>query len=367
MAELSLLQSAAGGDTLLLRQLFDAETGTFTYLLVDVPSAQGVLIDPVLDQHRRDLALVQELGVSLVACLDTHPHADHVTGSWLMHAATGSAIGLAAVARAENVSLPLVAGDRVGFGSRALEVRATPGHTDACLTYVLDDASCAFTGDALLVRGCGRCDFQQGDPHALYHSIHGQIFSLPPQCRLYPGHDYAGRLSTSVAEEQAFNQRLGAGADEHDFVMHMQALQLPYPRHIAEALPANLRSGRPREQEDSKDVWAPVQYSFAGVPELEPNWVSEHLGELVVLDVRQPEELAGPDGAAIPGSVLLPLSQLHDQLGGFDPSAPTVLCCHSGSRSALATMQLRKAGFARVANLRGGLRLWRQAGCPLAA
>jgi len=186
MAELSLLQSAAGGDTLLLRQLFDAETGTFTYLLVDVPSAQGVLIDPVLDQHRRDLALVQELGVSLVACLDTHPHADHVTGSWLMHAATGSAIGLAAVARAENVSLPLVAGDRVGFGGRALEVRATPGHTEACLTYVLDDASCAFTGDALLVRGCGRCDFQQGDPHALYHSIHGQIFRCRPSAASIP-------------------------------------------------------------------------------------------------------------------------------------------------------------------------------------
>ena len=173
------LAAAAGGGALLFRQLFDADTGAFTYLLADVPSRKGLLIDSVFEQHGRDLSLIRELGIDLVASIDTHAHADHVTGSWLMLEATGCAIGLAAVARAENVTLPLAHGDRVAFGGRFVEVRATPGHTDGCLTFVLDDQSMAFTGDALLVRGCGRCDFQQGNAHTLWTSITEQIFTLP--------------------------------------------------------------------------------------------------------------------------------------------------------------------------------------------
>ena len=240
-----LLAAAAGGLSLLLRQLFDAPTGSFTYLLADVASGEGVLIDPVFEQHERDLSLIRELGVRLVACLDTHAHADHVTGSWLMHQATGCAIGLAAATGATNVTLPLRHGDRVSFGARQLEVRGTPGHTDGCLSYVLEDHSAAFTGDALLVRGCGRCDFQQGDAHTLWASITQQLFSLPDACLLYPGHDYTGRMVTSVAEEKAFNGRLGGKATERDFVGHMQAMKLPHPHRIAEALPGNLRSGKP--------------------------------------------------------------------------------------------------------------------------
>ena len=365
MAPSSLLQAAAGGSSLLLRQLFDAETGTFTYLLVDVFSAKGVLIDPVYERHSRDVALVRELGVELVACLDTHAHADHVTGSWLMHGATGCAIGLARSIRANNVTMPLEHGERVGFGSRELEVRATPGHTDGCLTYVLDDASLAFTGDALLIRGCGRSDFQQGDARTLFRSIHHQILSLPATCLLYPGHDYAGRQVTSVAEERAFNLRLGAGADERDFVTHMEELRLPHPHRIAEALPANLRSGRPLGDDVKTDQWAPVQRSYAGLPELEPEWVAAHLNELVVIDVRNADEVIGPDGA-IPGSRNLPLPQLPADLDQLDPAAATVICCHSGSRSALATQQLIKAGFVQVANLRGGLRAWHLQGLPMA-
>ena len=187
------LAAAAGGGALLLRQLFDADTGTFTYLLADVSSRQGVLIDAVFDQHSRDLSLIQELGIQLLAAIDTHAHADHVTGSWLMHEATGCAIGLAAAAGAENVTRPLHHGDRLPFGARSLEVRSTPGHTNGCLSFVLDDHTMAFTGDALLVRGCGRCDFQQGDAHTLWRSITEQILSLPDSCLLYPGHDYTGR------------------------------------------------------------------------------------------------------------------------------------------------------------------------------
>ena len=231
-----LLLAAAGGGALLFRQLFDAPTGTFTYLLADVSSGEGVLIDPVFEQHERDLSLIRELGIVLAASIDTHAHADHVTGSWLMHEATGCVIALAAAARAENVTQPLQHGDRLSFGDRHLEVRSTPGHTDGCVSFVLDDQSMAFSGDALLVRGCGRCDFQQGNAHTLWRSITEQIFSLPDSCLLYPGHDYTGRTVTSVAEEKAFNARLGGSASERDFVGHMENMKLPHPGRIAEAL-----------------------------------------------------------------------------------------------------------------------------------
>ena len=359
------LAAAAGGAPLLFRQLFDAETGTFTYLLADVASGEGVLIDPVYEQHPRDLSLVRELGIDLVACLDTHAHADHVTGSWRMHRATGCAICLAAAARAQNVTRPLSHGDRVSFGGRHLEVRATPGHTDGCLTFVLDDHSMAFTGDALLVRGCGRCDFQQGDAHTLYRSITEQILSLPDHCLLHPGHDYSGRTVSSVAEEKAYNARLGGGADERDFVGYMENLHLPHPHRIAVALPANLRAGRPSEPDHGEeDDWGPIERSYAGLPELAAAWVADHRDQLTLVDVRSQAEVLGPDGR-IPGSVAIPLPELEARAGEIPTGKPVVVLCHSGSRSALATQQLQKRGMARVANLRGGLRAWKTQGLPL--
>jgi glyoxylase-like metal-dependent hydrolase (beta-lactamase superfamily II)/rhodanese-related sulfurtransferase len=357
------LAAAAGGHSLLLRQLFDADTGTFTYLLADVASRQGMLIDAVFEQHGRDLSLLRELGITLVACLDTHAHADHVTGSWLMHEATGCAIGLAAAVGAANVTLPLQHGDRVAFGDRALEVRSTPGHTDGCISFVLDDQRMAFTGDALLVRGCGRCDFQQGNAHTLWRSITEQLLSLPESCLLYPGHDYTGRGVTSVAEEKAFNARLGGAATERDFVGHMQNMKLPHPHKIAEALPGNLRSGRPR-QPLPQSTWAPLQRSYAGLPELTAAWVASERQRLTILDVRSPEELSGPDGR-IEGSLNIPLPELEARRGDIPADRPVVVVCHAGSRSALATQQLLKDGFSQVANLRGGLVRWSAEGYPL--
>ena len=357
------LAAAAGGGPLLFRQLFDAATGTFTHLLADVPSRQGVLIDAVFERHDRDLSLIRELGIALVASLDTHVHADHVTGSWLLHEATGCAIGLAEAARADNVTLPLRHGDRVAFGNRFLAVRATPGHTDGCLTFVLDDQSLAFTGDALLVRSCGRCDFQQGNARTLWTSITERIFTLPEACLLYPGHDYTGRGVTSVAEEKAFNARLGGAADVRDFVDHMEALKLPHPRKIDEALPANLRSGKPRTTPAAAS-WAPLEHSYAGLPELPPAWVAAHLDQLTLLDVRSAEEVAGPDGR-VPGSLSIPLPELEARLEELPGAKPVVVLCHSGSRSALATQLLLKASRPRVANLRGGLSRWAAEGYPL--
>ncbi|MCT0212788.1 MULTISPECIES: rhodanese-like domain-containing protein [unclassified Synechococcus] len=362
-APLLSLAAAAGGAPLLFRQLFDADTGTFTYLLADVPSRQGVIIDSVFEQHGRDLSLIRELGLDLVASIDTHAHADHVTGSWLLHEATGCAIGLAAAAGADNVTRPLSHGDQIAFGGRYLEVRATPGHTNGCLSFVLDDHALAFTGDALLVRGCGRCDFQQGNAHTLWASITGQILSLPDTCLLYPGHDYTGRSVTSVAEEKAFNARLGGNATERDFVGHMEAMKLPHPHRIAEALPGNMRSGKPR-QAAAAPAWAPVARSYAGLPELNPAWVVAHQSDLTVLDVRSTEEFNGPDGR-VAGSLLIPLPELEGRFGEIPVDRPLVVVCHSGSRSALATQQLLKAGRQQVANLHGGLSRWAAEGFPL--
>jgi len=357
------LSAAAGGGGLLFRQLFDCDTGTFTYLLADVPSRKGVIIDTVFEQHGRDLALIRELGIELVASIDTHAHADHVTGSWLMHQASGCAIGLAAAVGAENVSQPLAHGDSIVFGGRSLEVRATPGHTNGCLSFVLDDQSMAFSGDALLVRGCGRCDFQQGNAHTLWTSITEQLLTLPDSCLLYPGHDYTGRGVTSVAEEKAFNARLGGDARERDFVGHMENLKLPHPHKIAEALPGNMRSGKPRELATAP-AWAPLARSYAGLPELTPAWVAAHQGQVTVLDVRSAEEFNGPDGR-VAGSLLIPLPELESRISEIPANCPLVVVCHSGSRSALATQQLLKAGRTQVANLHGGLSRWAAEGYPL--
>ena len=362
------LRAAAGGRSLLFRQLFDAQTGTFTYLLGDVSSRQAVIIDSVFERHGRDLALLRELGLELVASLDTHAHADHVTGSWLLHEATGCAIGLAAAARAKNVTMPLQHGDRLSFGVRWLEVRSTPGHTNGCLSFVLDDQSMAFSGDALLVRGCGRCDFQQGNPHILWASITQQLFSLPDSCLLYPGHDYEGRTVSSVVEEKAFNARLGGMATERDFVGHMESMQLPHPHRIAEALPGNMRSGKPIDQDVTSPAanpcWAPLQRSYAGLPELPPAWVASHRDCLTLLDVRSAEEYGGPDGR-VAGSLLIPLPELEGRISELPVNQPVVVVCHSGSRSALATQQLLKAGLSQVANLHGGLARWADEGYPL--
>jgi glyoxylase-like metal-dependent hydrolase (beta-lactamase superfamily II) len=247
----------------IFRQLADATSSTYTYLLACPATREALLIDPVFEQARRDAALLRELDLRLVATLDTHVHADHVTAAWLHHQRCGSRIGLAAAAGAEGVDLPLAHGDRVAFGRRHLKVRATPGHTDGCLSFVLDDERTAFTGDALLIRGCGRTDFQQGSPQRLYRSVHERLLSLPGDCLLYPAHDYKGNTVTSVAEERRWNPRFGGpagrGPDEGDFVGTMNHLGLPHPKQIDRAVPANLRCGRP----DSGDLLPPPEPTWA--------------------------------------------------------------------------------------------------------
>src|SRR5512143_1495343 len=170
----------------IFRQLFDPQSSTYSYLLRDRASGQAVLIDPVFEQAARDAALVRELGLTLAATLETHVHADHVTGAWLLKKRLGGRIAISAASGAEGADIRLADGDRVGFGGRHVVALATPGHTNGCMSFVLDDESMAFTGDALLIRGCGRTDFQQGDAHRLFRSVRERLFSLPDACLLYP-------------------------------------------------------------------------------------------------------------------------------------------------------------------------------------
>ncbi len=224
---------------MLLRQLFDEESSTYTYLVGDPGSKQAALIDPVLSQVDRDLAVLAELGLTLTHVLDTHVHADHVTGAGELRRRTG-ALTAASGKGAPCVDLKLAGGDVVRVGALELRVLATPGHTDDSLSFYAEGR--VFTGDALLIRGTGRTDFQNGSPKALYESITGVLFALPDDTVVLPGHDYKGRTTSTIGEERAENPRV-AGKSEADFASIMNGLGLPPPKKLDVAVPANRACG----------------------------------------------------------------------------------------------------------------------------
>ncbi|MCB9652920.1 MAG: MBL fold metallo-hydrolase [Deltaproteobacteria bacterium] len=341
---------------MLFRQLFDPETSTYTYLLADEETKEAVLIDPVREQTDRDLLLLQELGLTLVHILETHVHADHVTGAGQLRDQTHAKTVVSAKAGAACADVKVHEGDVVAFGSHRLHVLETPGHTDGCQTYVTDDKHMAFTGDALLIRGCGRTDFQQGDARKLFHSVRDKIFGLPDNTLIYPGHDYKGRMVSTVAEEKKFNPRLGDGRTEDEFVELMASLKLATPKKIHEAVPANMLCGR------APSAWAPIEKSPSGVQEVSPEWVEQthKTAAYRLVDVREPHELLSELGA-IPGITNHPLAQVvrEANTAGWDKAAPVVLVCRSGGRSGTAAIDLEKEGFTKVASMRGGMLAWR--------
>jgi glyoxylase-like metal-dependent hydrolase (beta-lactamase superfamily II)/rhodanese-related sulfurtransferase len=349
---------------MIFRQLFDQVSSTYTYLLADERTREALVIDPVFEAHARDAALIRELGLKLLYTLDTHCHADHVTGAWLMNRRLGSKIGLSRAYAAKNVDLPLVDGESVTFGSHRLEVRATPGHTDGCLSFVTEDCTLAFTGDALLVRGAGRTDFQRGDPCRLFRSIREQLFTLPDACLVYPAHDYEGRTSSTIGEERVHNPRLGGSAREEDFVGYMTNLGLPHPKQLAVAVPANLRAGEPGDgQLPPTPSWAPVVTTYAGLTEIAPEWVASHRASVHVLDVRSRAEFEGELGH-LEGAQLIPLDELRGRVAEVPADKPVVVVCQTGRRSGLATLILAKSGVVETANVAGGMVGWRELGLP---
>lgn len=349
---------------MLFRQLFDAESSTYSYLLADSRTREAVLIDPVLEQVERDASLIADLDLTLLYAIDTHVHADHVTGAGALRERLGCRTVMSERAGVGCADVLVKQDDIIWFGQERLQVRETPGHTSGCLSYVTANYSMAFTGDALLIRGCGRTDFQEGDAHVLYRSVHGQLFTLPAATLVYPAHDYHGRTATTVQEELRHNPRLGYGKTEDAFVELMSKLQLSYPKKIDVALPRNLRCGTSVQAADPELLsgWYPV-ISAAGVPEVTPTWLAEHRAEVRVVDVREAEELNGELGH-IDGVEAIPLAAI-STTAHKDDARPVITVCRSGGRSAQAFRVLHELGVERVASLRGGMTAWNRAELPV--
>jgi len=344
---------------LLFRQLYDNVSSTYTYVLADEKTREAVVIDPVYELHVRDLALVRELGLKVKFVLDTHCHADHVTGAWLLKQTTGCEIVLSRVYGAQNVDHPVEEGGEIAFGAQRLKVLSTAGHTDGCLSFVLADESMVFTGDCLMIRGAGRTDFQQGSAHKMFQSIHTKLFALPEACLVYPAHDYDGRSVSTIGEEKKFNTRIGGSANEKDFTGYMNNLNLPHPKKIAVALPANLCSGKPEDGlYPVQASWGPVERTYDGIAQVPADWAALHRAEVTLLDVRDPEEWAG-ELPALEGSLKIPLSELTAKLTELSHTKPVVTVCRSGKRSAQAVVLLNKAGFEKAASIKDGLLAWR--------
>lgn len=229
---------------MIFKQLFDPDTCTYTYLLGCKTSRKAILIDTVATQVASYLALLEELNLTLIYTLETHVHADHITAAALLRDKTGSKAIVHRDAGAMCADLLVTDGVTLQIGEIEIKVLHTPGHTSGCVSYLLADR--VFTGDCLLINGCGRTDFQQGDAATMYHSITDKLFTLPADTLVYPGHDYQGFTVSSIKQEQALNARLGGNKTEAEFIRIMANLNLPYPKHIDEALPANQGCGRPQ-------------------------------------------------------------------------------------------------------------------------
>ncbi len=230
---------------MLFRQLFEPQSSAYTYLIGCEDTRQAALIDPVLETVDRDLELLHELGLTLEYTIETHIHADHVTGAARLRELTGSKAAVPELSAADQVDLPVREGEPIVVGGCRLYPLYTPGHTDDHHVYLLDrpDVARLFTGDTLLIDGCGRTDFQNGDAPTLYRSVHDKIFSLPDETLIYPGHDYQNRRVSSVGQERARNPRLGGARTLEEFVAIMGDLKLPRPRMMDVAVPANRECG----------------------------------------------------------------------------------------------------------------------------
>jgi len=330
---------------MIFKQLIDAETSTYTYLLADEWSREAVIIDSVTERVERDFQLVTELGLTLVAVLDTHIHADHITGSAGLSGKTGATIVVPKGSDVVGADRFVGEGSIIPFGRQALRVLETPGHTANCISFVLDKQA-VFTGDALLIRGTGRTDFQGGDARNLYNSIQ-KLFALPDDLMVYPGHDYNGHTASSIAEEKRYNPRL-AGKSEREFVDLMAQLKLPLPRRIQQSVPANRICGR----------------VLPGGWEVTPAQVFAHGQDMVLLDVRSQEEMAGPLGHVakarwVGGS----LKSFAEKVG---EKAVVITLCRSGKRSLSAAVELRKMGLETVWSMAGGMLAWREQQLPVA-
>lgn len=342
---------------IIFHQLFDSESATYTYLIADPKTKEAALIDPVLETVDRDLKLIEELGLRLMYVLDTHIHADHITGAGEIRRRTGVQTAVSKDAQVDCVDIPLEDGQELLLGDRKIHVLATPGHTNTCMTYVFEGR--AFTGDALLIRGCGRTDFQQGSSEKLYESVVGKLFHLPDETLVYPGHDYRGMTSSTIRVEKMHNPRLNERISKEQFKQIMSDLKLANPRKIHEAVPANLACGVPRDHR----TFHPQMVD--GIPEVSVEDVQAKIstavaGKIRLIDVRRPEEFNGEYGH-IAGAELITLGpDLTAFLETGDRSEEIVFVCRSGGRSGQATAESQRLGYRFTVNMTGGMIRWNE-------
>ena len=343
-------------------QLFEAETSTYTYLIADQLTKEAAIIDPVLETVDRDLKLVDELGLTLKYVLDTHIHADHITGAGTLRQKTKAQTGVSAESQVGCADLLLKDGDELLLGNKKIKVISTPGHTNTCLTYSFENM--IFTGDSLLIRGCGRTDFQQGSSEKMFESVHGKLFHFSDDTVIYPGHDYRGQTTSTIGLEKKYNPRLSIETTKENFIKIMSELKLATPKKIHEAVPANLTCGVSSESR----VFHPQIAD--GIPEVTVEDLKSHLsqvksGQIRLIDVRRPEEFNG-EFSHIEGAKLVTLGpELTEFLVAGDKNQEIVFVCRSGGRSGAATAESIKLGYKLSMNMLGGMIRWTERKLPV--
>jgi glyoxylase-like metal-dependent hydrolase (beta-lactamase superfamily II) len=343
---------------MLFRQLYDSVSSTYSYLIASRRGGEALIIDPVLERVDRYIQLLRELDLKLVKAVDTHIHADHVTGLGELRDRTQCITIMGEHSGVDVVSMRVADGDSVDIEGVSLGVIYTPGHTSDSYSFTMQDR--VFTGDTLLIRGTGRTDFQNGDARAQYESLFGRLLKLPDETLVYPAHDYKGDMVSTIAEERAFNPRLQVKSVD-EYVELMNNLKLPNPKMMDVAVPANLHIGL--SQDDiARHGWAVTAHdavALIGNP------------EIAFVDLR--EERERDKHGAIQGALHAPYPQLKQQLaaGGMlhEFAAATgrrlVFYCAFGERSAMAVAAAQRAGFTSACHLHGGLDAWRRWNGPL--
>jgi sulfur dioxygenase len=336
---------------MIFRQLFDKTSSTYTYLLASRTGGEALLIDPVFEQVNRYLKLLDELDLRLVKVVDTHIHADHVSGMGALRDATRCITVMGEESPAEFISMRVSDNDKLTVEGVTLTALHTPGHTIESYSFLMDDR--VFTGDTLLIRGTGRTDFQNGDPYDQYHSLFDRLLKLPDQTLVYPAHDYKGDTVSTIHEEKAFNPRLQVSSAE-EYAEIMNGLNLPNPAMMDVAVPENLKLGLRLD--------AQHRVPAVEIDEILSAW-PDFDGQLV--DIREEEERRRY--GIIPGSLHAPYGRF-DQYCGRDGvlasvarNARLVLYCAVGERSTLAVEIANELGLKNVSHMPGGFRSWQEA------
>lgn len=343
---------------MIFRQLFDRVSSTYSYLLASRAGGEALIIDPVLEKVDRYLHLIKELDLKLVKAVDTHLHADHITGLGALRDHTHCITVMGEQTKADVVSMRLTDGDKLTIEGLSLDVIYTPGHTDDSYSFVLPDR--VFTGDTLLIRGTGRTDFQNGDPRQQYESLFGRLLKLPDATLVYPAHDYKGDTVSTIAEEKAYNPRLQVRSVD-EYVELMNNLKLGNPKMMDVAVPANMKVGL-AQQKIAQRGWAMTAQE--ALPLMKNPDVA-----LIDLRERSERERHG----TIPGSLHVPYLALQESIGSGgmlselakSTSPRLVFYCAFGERSAMAVQAAQDAGLEMARHIQGGIDAWKKASGPL--